>query len=239
VPFTLADLKTKARLRSDMRGSTFISDPELLDLINASWTELYELLVAEFEDYFVSTTTFATVNAVDTYDLSAYSIFKLRGVDLLLSNAPGNFLPLDSFEWAERENYIGLGAGIGAYTLNGQRMKYLWQGSSLKLAPVPDGAWNLKITFIPKATLFASDTDPLPTEVQPGWEEYIALDVAIQMKSIEESDTSALEARKARLKKRIEESASNRDAEKPHRMVRRTGGHYPFGYQGDDGEGMP
>ena len=42
---TLADLRNRARRRSDMVSSQFVSDTELLDFINASYAELYDLLM--------------------------------------------------------------------------------------------------------------------------------------------------------------------------------------------------
>lgn len=51
---TLAELRTEVRRRSDMENSQFVKDAELTTYINQSYVELYDLLIARFEDYFVT-----------------------------------------------------------------------------------------------------------------------------------------------------------------------------------------
>lgn len=224
--FTLSDLISKARTRADMVNSDFVSDADVTEMVNVSYSELYEFLVQTFEDYFIAETTITTVSGTDAYDLSAVSpgIFKLRGVDLQLSAAAGNAIPLRRFEWAERSRYNQ--AVWGSVVMPGaRRPAYRLLGSKLKLAPPPDAAYDLKVYYVPAVTLLSNDTpgttDVLPGEVRPGWEEYIVIGAAIRMLEKEQNDTTPLMAELARLKARIESAAANRDADAPVRMVRR------------------
>ncbi len=81
---TLAQLRTASRQRADMVNSTFISDPELNSYINASYYELYDLLVQKYgNDYFMKEYSFQLQGNISQYPLPA-DFFKLLGVDLLL-----------------------------------------------------------------------------------------------------------------------------------------------------------
>ena len=96
---TLADIKNRARRRADMVNSQFISDAELLDFINASYAELYDLIVQTYEDYFVTSTTFTlTSSDAGVYTLPS-NFYKLKGVDYELG---GNYTTIYPFKWNTR-----------------------------------------------------------------------------------------------------------------------------------------
>lgn len=218
--YTLAQLRAKARTRADMVNSTFVSDAEMNEFVNSALSELYDLLVTKYEDYFKTSYDLALVAGQDTYQLSAVvpNVYKLRGVDLILSSAPGNMLSLKKFEWTERDQYAF--ARAGGWTANGVRLRYCFQGTSIVFAPVPDGGSTVRIHYIPVLTQLAVDGDQIPAAIMPGWEEYIVLEAAIQALLKEESDVGVLMGRKMDLRHRIEASAANRDAAEPYRMVR-------------------
>ena len=50
----LSQLQLEVRRRSDMENSQFVKDAELTNYINQSYTELYDLLVSIYEDYYVT-----------------------------------------------------------------------------------------------------------------------------------------------------------------------------------------
>jgi hypothetical protein len=239
---TLATLISKARTRADMVGSDFVSDADVTEMLNSSWSELYEFLVGVFEDYFIAKYSFATVNGTDEYDLSAVNpgVFKIRGIDIVLSTASGNRIPLQPFQWSERDRYYA--AVWGAVAIPGaRRPAYREMGSKLKLLSPPDSAYSLELIYVPNCVpldnTVPGTSDVLPVEVKPGWEEYIVIGAAAKMLAKEQNDVSWVAGEQERLKARIEGIAANRDADAPQRMVRRTrrgGDAYPYYFDDED-----
>jgi hypothetical protein len=199
-----------------MVNSLFVTDAEFTVFLNSGYAELYELLVKTFEDYFLTSTTFATVAGQDTYSLPA-GMFKLRGVDLVLSPAVGQFIPLDRFEWDERWKFSnGWSAG---YTAAGQLLNYTLVNKQLMLAPAPDSSYSIRVWFVPVFTPLALPAD-LTVDLENDWGDYIVLEAAIRALQKEESDVSALFAQKNSIISRINSSAMDRDVNKPMRMTK-------------------
>jgi len=199
---TLAQLRTRARQRADMENSGFISDSELNTYINASYAELYDLLVSRYgDDYFVSSpySITTTVN-VDTYSLPS-DFYKLLGVDYKLDSS--NWASLRKFEFSDRNLYQN---GSVLY-INVLRYRIL--GSNLKFTPMPKGNEVLRAWYIPLPVALASDSDSFSGI--NGFEEYIVIDAAIKMLAKEESDTSEMFNEKLAIKLRIEQMANDRD----------------------------
>ena len=83
---TLLELRNRSRQRADMVNSKFVTDAELNTYINASYAELYDLLIASRgENYFVLSYNFTTSINQDTYALPA-DFYKLMGVDFVTSS---------------------------------------------------------------------------------------------------------------------------------------------------------
>jgi len=216
---TYAQLKAKVLARADMVGTTFRDSTQLLEIINASYAKLYRRIINVFEDYFSASTTIALVSGTDTYSLSAVSpkVRKLRGVDLILSNAAGDFVSLKPFNWSERDQYASGAAHAWARPQSGYR--YCLRGTNLVIAPVPSVTNSLKVYYVPELTKLTADGDSILEEIKEGWEEYIALDAAITLLRMEESDTRELVAEREDIWKDIEADAANRDADQPRTMV--------------------
>jgi hypothetical protein len=66
---TLAYLRQHAQERPDMVNATFIATSVWNDMINASASELYDLLTTVYEDYFSSSYDFSTLANTSSYDL--------------------------------------------------------------------------------------------------------------------------------------------------------------------------
>jgi len=206
---TLLELRTRARQRADMVNSGFVSDSELNVYINASYAELYDLLVSKHgEDYFVDSFNITTTNNVETYSLPS-DFYKLLGVDLQLDTS-SNWVSLKRFEFAERNipqiwdiKFVDF-------------IRYRVFGSSLKLSPVPQSHQNIRVWYIPLPSKLVKDNDTF--DGIDGWEEYVVIDVAIKMLTKEESDTSQLLGEKMAMKLRIEQMAEARDEGQPARV---------------------
>lgn len=70
--WTLAQIRLRAKRAADMENSTFVSDPEWQDIINAELCEVYDMLVqAGPPDYYSVTQGYTTVAGTLAYALPA------------------------------------------------------------------------------------------------------------------------------------------------------------------------
>lgn len=144
---TLPQLRTASRQRADMVNSTFITDAELNSYINASYFELYDLLVQKYgNDYYMTQYSFQLQGNVSRYDLPA-DFFKLLGVDLEISAGPDGYVSLRPFTLAERNRYstANVQTWIGVTNL-----RYRLSGNKLWFTPSPQTGQTIRIWYIPR-----------------------------------------------------------------------------------------
>lgn len=186
--YTLGEIRTMAQQRSDMVGSQFITTAEWNSYINASYFELWDLLVSKYgDDYKVNTPyTFTTDGITSLYALPS-NFYKLLGVDVLLMGS-NFYVPIKSYNFGDRtpNYYIG---------------------------EVPSAGQQVRLWYIPRMVELVVDADTV--DGISGWSEYIVVDVCIKALAKEESDTTVFERQKAGLLARITEMAENRDAGNP------------------------
>lgn len=220
---TLATLRSKVRTRADMPTASFITDAELDEIINSAWGELYDLLVGTFEDYNLSSGTISVVSGTDTYSLAS-DFYKVRGVDLLISGAAGNFVPLKRYEWSERGDLSSVYRGATLVS-GGESLRYTIRGDAtgnpkIVFAPVPDGSYSVKVWYVPERVTLTVVQDLI---LVASWEEFLVTLAAKMCLAKEENEVGHLEADLARLRARIAAAAGQRDADAPRTMVRRRG----------------
>ena len=202
---TLTDLILQSRQRADKVGSGFILDTELTSYINASISELYDLLVSAYgNDYFLNNYTFTTDNVNVTYALPA-DFYKMVGIDLYINAS--RFITLKPFMWNERGRYQDGSNWAALIAIQGP--KYHLMGNSIMFQPTPPGAFNMKLWYVPSSPKLSIGSDTL--DGIDGWEEFVIIDAASKMLEKEESDTSVLEMRKKSIIQRINLMAENRD----------------------------
>lgn len=208
--YTLADLKLKTRQRADMENSTFIKDTELTSYINASYAELYDILVSRFEDYYSQVVQFTLAGTVNSFPLPA-DHYKTRGVDFALSDT--DYVTLRRWNFEERNR-------IARTTTRAIRgiadRQYRVMGQNLIVLPVDKAPGNYQLWYIPRFTPLAVDTDVLSDVMD--FEEYIICDAAIKCLQKEESDVSVLLVQKQALIARFDALGSNRDTQ-PDRIA--------------------
>lgn len=215
---SLGQLRLMSQQRADRVNSKFVTTPEWNTYINQSLFELYDLLVNSYEDYaLASPVTFSTDGSAryalpnGTNYSGASPFYKMMGVDLALNQNDDSWIPIPKFNFIDRNNYIypTMGATFyGAYNLS-----YRVMGSNIEFIPSPSSGQTVRLWYIPRFTQLLKDTDI--ADGYSGWLEYVIVDAAIKALQKEESDTSVLLLQKQALIKRIEESASNRDAGQP------------------------
>ena len=204
---TLADLRTRCRERADQEESEFVSATELLSYINASYAELYDILVSKFEDYYTLSTTTTIASGSNTFSLPT-DFYKLRGLDYKLSAT--DWQTVQKFNFSERNS---VNRSISRSRSGDKAVEYRIVGSTMHIEPADNAAGTYRIWYTPAYTPLTEETDTV--DGVNGWEEYIIIDVAIKMMAKEESSTTHLEREKAAMLNRIESMAQNRDSGAP------------------------
>lgn len=230
---TLEAVRIAAQQRSDQFSSDFLTQAEWNANINASYFELYGLLVQKYgNEYFVALDStgsffqFTTNGTSEIYPLpdgsvtylmpdgsTAPSFFKLLGVDLQINGA-NQWVTLKPFPFIERNRIStqNAQASIGRST----NLRYHLLGSNLLLRPRPMSGQIIRIPYVPRMTILVDDDATF--DGVNGWEEYIVIDAAIKAMQKEESDCSILMAQKTAMIQRIEAEAENRDVGSPARV---------------------
>ena len=220
---TESALVARVRQRADMENNFFVSDVEVQTYINAGIAELHDILIQTYgQDYYVKSKEFNTTANIDTYPIndstSSYDIamtdfYKVRGVDCKINGQ--DWFTLRPFNFNERNLYQNWGQWS---VLGLSNIRYRMVGSDFIFTPVPDTATSVRIWYIPTAQQFNS-TAPASSGTTfadiNGYAEYVVIDAAIKCLQKEESDVQILLAQKQAMKRRIEESANNRDAGHP------------------------
>ena len=210
---TLSNIRDRCRQRADMVNSQFVSDTELLNFINASYAELYDLLVQTYEDYFVTSETFTLTTSDSGIRALPSGFYKLKGVDYSIG---GEFVTLYPYNWNTRNRWQ---RSTNRYNLRGSDRKYKILGSNLRIEPRDDATGSYQLWYVPSYTALADDADNISSIItQNNWEEYIVIDAAIKMLEKEESNTAHLEREKKAFIKRVESAAGERDVDQPERV---------------------
>lgn len=214
---TVADLGITIRNRADMNDTSFVSNVELTSYIQASATELYDILVQKWGDeYFLKSVSLTLLANTTSVNLPT-DFLKLKGVDLVNGNQK---IALSRFQFGQRNEKNCL--------------KYRIMGNQLTFTdPNVSGDKTLILWYVPTA-----ENEGIIDGVN-GWEEYIVIDVMIKILGKEQSeDVPALMNQKLFQLKRIEDAASNRDAAEPERVMSVRNRYVGNRYRGDDDDGF-
>jgi hypothetical protein len=177
----LSQLRTASRQRADMVNSAFVSDDELNSYINASYFELYDLLVQKYgNDYYMTQYSFSLVGNQSRYDLPA-DFFKLLGVDLQISSGPDGYVSLRPFTLAERNRYstANVQTWIGVTNL-----RYRISGNKLWFTPSPQTGQEIRIWYIPRLAELV-DVVTLTVAAQPVTGDYITIGSTVLTEGVE------------------------------------------------------
>jgi hypothetical protein len=193
---TLLEIRTRALQRADMAYNAsapeavkFATTTEVDALINTGYKELYGLLMLHglhrSEEIETVTATGATTYALPT------DMFGILGV---WRNDNGYRIRLTRHDHRLRPNTAA----------NGPANTYRVLGSSLELNPCPSSG-TYEVMYVPVPGTLVDDTDALDGVL--GWEEYVVLWVAIQLRIKEETDEKPLLNLLDKLTVRIQDEA--------------------------------
>lgn len=213
---TFLSLRNQARRRADMENSKFIEEDELGEYINNSIKELYDLLIATYEDYYIKDPVqFTLTGTQDGYALPS-DFYKLRGLDQSWdsSGSASSWRTMQNFNFLDRNR---LNLSNARTTLNVKyRVFANSAGPLVKLMPPENAAGVYQLWYIPTCPTLVADDDEF--DGINGWEEYAIVDTCIKMLQKEESDASVFVAQKKALVDRIEAMAADRDAGEPEQI---------------------
>lgn len=195
--FTVAQLRLKIQQRSDIESSRHVPPAEILDYINSSYTELYEIL-AQSGKHFFETTQPLTSSGAATLPLPADHFMTLRVDWLPDTNSPP--VPVPVIQVAEIHRF----AKTGSRAIGHRQV-----GQTLTFYPAPPAGQSYQHIYIPTCPVLALDTDVV--DGVNGWEEFIVVDCAIKIGIKEETDVSVLRGERAELRSRIATAADDRE----------------------------
>lgn len=201
---TLADLRLTVRRRGGWLNSRRVTDTFLNDVINASITELWDILVEKWADYYASEATLATSVGVDFIALPN-TFYKLRKLEMLWSGAgaTAEYVRLRPHD-LESSHVL---------RSNARTFRYRIQGAQLRFAPIPQTVEELRLTFLPWATVLTADGDTF--DGINGYEELVVQMAKLKVLDELKLDTLATEKLVDRLMMRIRTAADGRDGQDP------------------------
>lgn len=228
----LAQIRLKAQQRADRVNSSFVTTSEWNSYINQAMFELYDLLVTEYEDYFIAPIpaqftvngsqflyplpdgllTFNNGLDISQAPFIAPPFYKLSGVDLALNNATNGYVTLNRFNFINRNQFVYPNTASTIYGVF--NMQYRIMGNNLEFIPTPSAGQQIRLWYIPRLQELLLDTDTTTIGIS-GWIEYVIVRAAYYALTKEESDTMPLVQQLEFVKDRIESAASNRDAGRP------------------------
>jgi hypothetical protein len=230
----LSDLRLKARRKADLENALErFPDSEVNDYLNDGVAEYYDLLIRSSRG---GNRLFENQATIITDGLN--TIYPLPGDFYDIVHAQANIgnngvlgdtnVPLSSFTMKERAELSSSTPGWNgqpfAYMLHGgtQQQPGTTQGTvptqyAIEFLPKPAGAIRILIYYIPSCPLLANDFDTLDSS--NGWDQYVAIWAAIEMRQKDDLDTSQLEGKLAAMRERIEALVPHRDRIGPSRVT--------------------
>lgn len=247
---SLGELRLRCQERADRVNSQFVTTPEWNFFINQAMYELYDLLITVYEDYFEAPeVTFTVQGNSQKYPLPdglltftdsqtgqpivAPPFYKLSGVDLAVSNTNNGYVNMNKYNLIDRNKFVYPNSGSTIYGVF--NLQYRLMGNSIRFIPVPSAGSVIRLLYVPRLPTLLADTD-ITNIGYSGWLQYVIVRAAKYALDKEESDTTTLTQEIQYLKKRIEESAMNRDLGQPDTVSDTANTHMGWGYGGFDGK---
>lgn len=206
--FTLASLRSKVRRLGDYQNSGPMSDAFVDESINEALAELVDLVGDVFQDHFLTTATVATVAGTQTVNLPS-DFYDLRALDRQVST--DQHVPLRRIQLLQATRYGGRGTPRG-YMLHGGASP-----GTIRLFPIPDGVYTLRVTYDPLFTALAADADSF--NFRNGWEEYVLHAALLRLDMREEKPVGERMGMIEKAKARIIGSAAKRNSAEPEYLT--------------------
>lgn len=232
------DLEQRVRERADMVDSQFVTSAEVQRFLEASWQELYSIMVASGEDLFIRRARI-TGSAADPLVTEDGDLIVTENGDVLIV---GGVIPVGS--------YINLPAQVKALRLvrhvdgvrlrkstlhdleaiqsstrSGKPLYYRLdmdpQNTNLRLElyPQPDRSYEFDVFYVPALSLKEFLTSSYVSIPVRGWDEYLVLTASAKAKDKEESDVGNVMKEREVLLERIRADLVPFDKSEPDQVV--------------------
>lgn len=193
---TLAEIRTRCLQRADLEyeqsatdAQRFVTDAEVDGLINTEYKRLYGLLVRH--GMHVGESTYAiTADGSLAYSLPTDYFATLT----VWREETGGWIRLPRHDHRVRPSDQNVGPAV----------TYRVVGTNIEFIPTPESG-DYEVKYVPVPGELTADDDTLDGVL--GWEEYVVIAVAIELKQKEDVNTSSLERRLARLASDIADEA--------------------------------
>ena len=211
LPSMVSDLVTAVRQRTNTENSNFVTDDEIVTLLNKAYVELYDYLIQTFESYVVTSTDITLIQNQDTYALPS-DFYKCLGVDMWLDAV--RKITLSKFNFSDRNRFQ---TTTWLPVLSANPLRYRIVGNNLKIIPSPASAYKMTLWYAPQPLELAlTVTDPTNQTNQLQsilgiFDDYIIMSAAIDVLQKEESDTTNLVRDREQYIERIRMSLGTRD----------------------------
>ena len=227
---SLFELRLRSQQAADRVGNDFVTQSEWNAMLRLSCYELYDLLLASYDDlYSNASVTISTNGSLSGYPLPdgcsnylggvyggtsgtpAPALYKLAGVDLSVNQSPVNpaRITVKKYDFIERNDFVYPNSNSSIYGVS--NMRYRMMGPNISFVPNPSSGQSVILWYAPKLTGLLADTD-ITTIGFSGWLRYVIVRASKYALDKEEgSDTSKQDAELLFLKTRIEQMAQNRD----------------------------
>jgi hypothetical protein len=199
----------EVRTRLDLptiTSTTFINTTNSLNLVKYSARRLGAIIRRVDSDYFLTTATLTTIANVNEVSL------------------PDNFSDLRSLAWMRSTNErvpleLASVDDFDATSEDGESWqsapRYRLTSGVVMLFPKPNAAYSLSVYY--DTGIYVSATTDI-ISCQPGWDEWIVLDVASRVRTMEEKDAADILAERAKVEFDIVKQASSRDKYMSHQV---------------------
>ncbi len=205
---TLLQLREKVRRLGGYENSQVDTDAFIDESINEGLAELVELVSDQFQGHYDTSSTVVTVANAQTVALPA-TCLNVRAIDRQFDAT--RHAPLRRISLTQGYGYQGTGAPQ-AYMLHGGAAPGV-----IRLFPVPDAVYTLRVTFEPLFTALVVDADSF--DFRNGWEEYLFHAALLRLDAKEERPLGDRMGLIERARQRIIGSAAKRNSSEPEYLV--------------------
>lgn len=216
---SLTTLRASVRQLGDYEASTVFTDAFLDEWINRGIEEYHEFLLDSWEGYYDKVTdALVTVAGVQEVDLPT-DFLRLRLAQRKL--ATDSYTELRRVTLVDASRYGGRGAPRG-YALHGASGGGL--PGRIRLWPVPDGVYTLRLTYAPVAQQLVVGADTI--DLLPGGDRFVVYAALFELDEREGRPVADRQTQIDRAKARIKASAKQRNTGEPEYLMPRSSGRW-------------
>lgn len=213
---TLALLLGRVAAAADMKTfatDTCVTKTQATDWINDGLSKLYDLLVEQDPDRFVTKDNVTLVVDQENYSLPS----DFRDGRSVFYVESGTRHVLEQFQLEELATRQDM--GVVSRVANSD-LHYRYLGNEIWFTPTPAQGGTVELWYVPHMTALAADADVVNVGYVPRWEDYVVSYAAARCRIKEETDPSSLWLLHKDAEAQIKKSSARREQGRPQRVAR-------------------